>query len=125
LERKTRQRASILETFRDSPGPLSPQEVLESTKPQLPGLGIATVYRNIKAFVDNGTLQVVPVLGHPDRYELAGKKHHHHFFCRVCQRAFEMEGCPGSLDQLAPKGFKVEQHEIYLYGLCKGCKAKS
>jgi Fur family transcriptional regulator, ferric uptake regulator len=125
VERKTRQRESILETFRSSNGPLSPQEVLDLTKSRLPEIGIATIYRNIKSFVENGMLQTVPVPGEPDRYEIAGKKHHHHFFCRTCHKAFEMEGCPGSMSSLAPSGFKVEQHEIYLYGVCKNCLAKS
>lgn len=122
MERRTRQRASILQVFQQSPGPLSPQEVLERTREQVPDLGIATVYRNIKAFVENGELQAVPVPGQPDRYEPAGKQHHHHFFCRTCRRAFEMEGCPGSLSSLAPEGFTVEQHEIYLFGLCRECR---
>jgi len=125
VERKTRQRESILETFRVSPGPLSPQEALDATKTRTPDIGIATIYRNIKAFVESGTLKTVPVPGQPDRYELAGKKHHHHFFCRACHKAFEMEGCPGSLDSLAPEGFLAEHHEIYLYGLCKKCRSKS
>jgi len=112
-----------METFRVSSGPLSPQEVLDATKTLMPDIGIATVYRNIKSFVEAGTLKTVPVPGQSDRYELNGKKHHHHFFCRKCQKAFEMEGCPGTLDSLAPEGFKVEHHEIYLYGLCKNCQA--
>jgi Fur family ferric uptake transcriptional regulator len=124
MERKTRQRSSILEAFQDSSGPMSPQEVLDKAKVNLPELGIATVYRNIKSFVESGSLRTVLLPGQPDRYELAGKKHHHHFFCRTCQRAFEMEGCPGSLDNLAPDGFKTEEHEIYLYGLCKDCAEK-
>lgn len=91
------------------------------THRQMPGLGIATVYRNIKSFVESGMLQVVPVPGEADRYELAGKQHHHHFICVKCDKAYEMEGCPGSLANLAPAGFKVERHEIYLYGRCKDC----
>lgn len=124
MERKTRQRSSILDVFHDSPGPLSPQEILVKAQRKLPSLGIATVYRNIKSFVEQGALRVVLLPGQPDRYEMAGKKHHHHFFCRVCERAFEMSGCPGSLDKLAPPGFKTEEHEIYLYGLCKDCVRK-
>lgn len=125
MERKTRQRSSIIEVFGGSTGPLSPQEIHERARATLPDLGIATVYRNIKAFVESGALRTVPVPGEPDRYELAGKKHHHHFFCRGCQRAFEMEGCPGPLDHLAPEGFKTEEHEIYLYGLCRLCAEKA
>jgi Fur family ferric uptake transcriptional regulator len=125
VERKTRQRESILSSFRDSSGPLSPQEVLDATKSNLPEIGIATVYRNIKSFVESGLLQTVPVPGEPDRYEISGKKHHHHFICRVCHKAYEMEGCPGTLSSLAPQGFKVELHEIYLYGVCKHCHDKT
>lgn len=104
---------------------MSPQEVLDTTKSRIPEIGIATVYRNIKSFVEAGTLKTVPVPGQPDRYEMSGKKHHHHFFCRKCERAFEMEGCPGSFDNLAPDGFQVQDHEIYLYGLCKDCSETS
>lgn len=123
MERKTRQRESILETFRASRGPLSPQEVLELAKQQIPDLGIATVYRNIKSFVESGALLAVPVPGEPDRYEIAGKKHHHHFICRTCHKAYEMEGCPGTLSSMAPEGFVVEEHEIFLYGRCRACAA--
>jgi Fur family ferric uptake transcriptional regulator len=125
MERKTRQRETILETFRTASGPMSPQEVLALAQKNIPDIGIATVYRNIKAFVEHGTLNVVPIPGEPDRYEMAGKKHHHHFFCRKCHKAFEMEGCPGSLKTLAPAGFSVERHEIFLYGCCQRCLSKS
>jgi Fur family ferric uptake transcriptional regulator len=124
MERNTRQREYILETFHAADGPLSPQEVLVQTQKNLPQIGIATVYRNIKAFVDSGTVRIVPIPGEPDRYEVAGKKHHHHFVCRVCKKAFELEGCPGSLSSLAPRGFKVESHEIFLYGVCRKCRWK-
>jgi len=121
IQRNTRQRAKILETFKQSNGPLSPQEVLEKTRQEIPDIGIATIYRNIKSFIEKGDLRTVPVPGQADRYEMSGKNHHHHFFCRQCQRAFEMEGCPGTLDGLAPQGFKTESHEIFLYGLCRDC----
>lgn len=125
MERKTRQREALLETFRISSGPLTPLELLEQTKAMVPDLGIATVYRNIKNFIEAGVLTAVPVPGQPDRYELSGKKHHHHCFCRICHRAFEAEGCPGSMNSLAPQGFKVEGHEIFLYGICKDCQKQS
>jgi len=99
--------------------------VLAWAKRRMPGIGIATIYRNLKAFVESGALRVVPVPGEADRYEIAGKQHHHHFFCRTCKKAFEMTGCPGSLASLAPSGFKVEEHEIYLYGQCRQCLDKN
>jgi Fur family transcriptional regulator, ferric uptake regulator len=87
----------------------------------VPSLGIATVYRNVKALLEDGTLRVVNVPGQPDRYERAGKEHHHHFHCRACDGLFEVEACPGGLAALAPDGFRTERHEIILFGLCSQC----
>jgi Fur family transcriptional regulator, ferric uptake regulator len=32
-----------------------------------------------------------------------------------------MPGCPGDLRRLAPRGFRVEGHEVTLYGRCSDC----
>ncbi|MCA9418695.1 MAG: transcriptional repressor, partial [Candidatus Omnitrophica bacterium] len=55
-------------------------------------------------------------------YEMNGKRHHHHFVCRVCGRVFDIEGCPGQIEAMTPKGFLVEDHEIFLYGRCEECR---
>lgn len=89
----------------------------------LPRLGIATVYRTVKAMLEDGTLRAVELPGAPARYELSGKGHHHHFHCRACDGVFEVEACPGRMSGLLPGGFRLERHEIILYGLCAGCGA--
>jgi len=105
MERRTRQRDAIWLTIERAERPLSPQEILEFAKSEVPGLGIATVYRNIKAFVAEGRLRVVELPGAPDRYEVAGKDHHHHFHCRSCDGVFEVETCSGDFDAVTPMGF--------------------
>jgi Fur family ferric uptake transcriptional regulator len=50
-----------------------------------------------------------------------GHKHHHHFQCRQCHRVFDVHGCPGNFNRLAPKGFTVEDHDLTLYGRCTHC----
>lgn len=120
-ERKTQQRDAIREVLAEADRPLSPQEVLKSAKRRSPGLGIATVYRALKSLSDEGFLVPVDLPGEASRFELAGKKHHHHFHCRDCGRAFDLEGCVPTVQRLAPKGFRVEDHEVVLYGLCAAC----
>lgn len=88
-----------------------------------PRLGIATVYRTVKAWVDEGKLVQVDLPGAAPRYELAGKGHHHHFLCRACDRVFELSGCPDGLSRLTPRGFAVESHDVVLYGVCAACAA--
>jgi Fur family transcriptional regulator, ferric uptake regulator len=123
MERDTQQRRAIRAAFRTAGRPLSPQEVLEAAQTDVPRLGIATVYRNVKALVDEGWLAPVELPGEPPRYEIAGKEHHHHFMCRHCDRVYELDGCSGNLRAGVPRGFRVEGHEVVVYGLCRACAA--
>ncbi len=121
MERNTRQRSAIRDAIAQAERPLLPQEVLEHAQRDAPGLGIATVYRNLKSLVEDGELQAVHLPGENPRYELAGHHHHHHFQCTRCQRVFDVHACPGDLSRLAPRGFTVEDHDLTLYGRCSDC----
>ena len=121
MERQTTQRRAIRAAVEAADRPLSPQEILAAAAEASPGLGLATVYRTIKAGVDAGWLQPVELPGGPVRYEPAGKQHHHHFECRACRRVYEVDGCPDNLDDLVPVGFVLENHDVTLYGLCLTC----
>ena len=120
MPRQTQQRTAIREAFESAERPLSPAEALAVAQRTVPGLGIATIYRNVKALVEENWLSEVQLPGAPSRYEVAGKHHHHHFICRRCDRTFELDGCTGVLPRL-PRGFAVESHEIFLYGSCAEC----
>lgn len=121
MERNTRQRAAILDAISQARRPLLPTEVHQSAQRAIPGLGIATVYRNLKALLAEGQLKVVDLPGENPRFEMAGGQHHHHFQCTRCQRVFDVDACPGDLSGLAPPGFAVEDHDLILYGRCKDC----
>ena len=122
MQRRTRQRAAIREAIEGAGRPLSPQEILDAAQGDIPGLGVATVYRTIRALVDEEWLREVELPGEASRYEVAHLDHHHHFHCNQCDRVFDMDRCPGSLRELAPRGFRVESHEIILYGCCPECR---
>ena len=119
--RHTRQRDAIHSAFAAAGRPLSPQEALELARRTVPQLGIATVYRSIARLLADGTLVSVELPGSPSRYELAGLSHHHHFHCGSCGRVYDLPGCPGNMERLIPSGFKLERHELVLYGNCAGC----
>ncbi len=120
-ERNTKQRAAILRALEASEHPVDPVELLTAAQRDVPRLGIATVYRAIRDLVDEGLLATVELPGASPRYELAGRSHHHHFQCRTCGKVFEVDGCPGDLSGLTPKGFTLEAHEVVLYGVCATC----
>jgi Fur family ferric uptake transcriptional regulator len=119
--RITSQLDAIRGVFERVDRPIGPHELLGLARRDVPQLGIATVYRNVKRLVEEGWLRTVELPGSPDRYERAGKRHHHHFHCRVCDAVFEVESCPGDFRNLSPRGFRVEAHELILYGRCARC----
>jgi len=121
MERATRQRAAIIEALKQAKRPVSPAELLEVARANVPSLGTATVYRTLRAMVEEGAAVAVQLPGEAPRYEMAHLGHHHHFRCRACDRVFEVEGCPGDLKGLAPAGFRVEAHEVVLFGRCASC----
>lgn len=123
MERATRQRAALRDALAAAGRPLLPEELLEAAQAQVPGMGIATVYRNLKLLLADGELRVVQLPGANARYEIAAHEHHHHFQCRSCDKVFDVHACPGDLAALAPKGFTVEDHELTLYGRCSACTA--
>jgi Fur family ferric uptake transcriptional regulator len=123
--RNTRQRAVIREVIEKADRPLSTAEILEGARGGVKGIGIATVYRTVKALTEEGWLVPVELPGESPRYEVAGKDHHHHFQCKLCGRVFELQGCIDNLRRLAPRGFRVTGHELVLYGNCQTCAAEA
>ncbi len=121
VQRDTRQRTAIRAVVTDSSRPLLPLEIQERAQHTVPGLGLATIYRNLKLLVEDGDVRLVELPGEAPRFESAHHGHHHHFQCHACKRVFDVHQCPGDFSALAPRGFKVESHEITLYGLCADC----
>ncbi len=125
MQRNTNQRQAIARVMQEADRPLSPHEVLDRAQEAVPRLGIATVYRTIKSLLEQGWLARVELPGEPPRYEMAGKEHHHHFHCRVCDGVYEVEGCPGNFKNLVPAGFQMERHDVVLYGTCDVCSGNA
>lgn len=123
MERSSRQRDAIRQALERAGRPLLPTEILAAAQAEVPALGIATVYRNLKQLAEAGEVQSVELPGEAPRFEPGGHHHHHHFSCTVCQRVFDVHACPGDMHKLAPPGFVVDRHELTLYGQCSDCSA--
>ena len=123
MERSTRQRTAIRTVIDVAARPLTPQEIHAAVRESVPEIGIATIYRNLKLLLDEAIIEVVNLPGENPRYEMShmADHHHHHFHCMRCDRVFDVEGCPGAMENLAPKGFAIERHELTLYGACADC----
>lgn len=120
-KRNTTQRKLIEEIISSSMAPLSVQDILCEGKKNIKSLNLTTVYRNLKILIDCEWLKVVshPTLG--NLYEMREKRHHHHFHCHMCDRIYQLEGCPLKKSGISPPGFVLEDHEVYLSGICADC----
>ena len=122
VTRQTKQKSALREAFQQADRPLSPEEVLHLAQRNVPGVSIATVYRNIGSLLNEGWLTAVELPGRAARYEVAGKQHHHHFQCNACERVYELSGCTLPAKPKLPKGFQLTGHEFFLYGTCAECR---
>ena len=66
--RDTIQRTAIRKTLINSPRPLNVDEILSAGQVNVPNLGIATVYRNIKTMLEKGEIRAISGTGIPDCY---------------------------------------------------------
>jgi len=117
----TQQKRVLAEILESANRPLTPQEICAIAKEHIPSLGIATVYRAIKQFVEDGSASLVDIPGISPHYESSSRHHHHFFLCSDCCRVFNLIGCLKGVESLAPTGFRVDKHEIVLFGQCDDC----
>jgi Fur family ferric uptake transcriptional regulator len=117
----TKQKLVLGGVFERAKRPLTASEICNEARKEIPSLGIATVYRAIKQSLTEGHIRALEIPGVAPHYESAGRHHHHFFLCKECKRLFELMGCVRGVRGLAPNGFRVQQHEIVLYGACASC----
>ncbi len=127
MQRYTKQRIAIESALRNSGRPLSPAEILQEAKADVPSINLATIYRTIKRLCETGEVVTIKILEEGPRYSLRHEEHHHHhhFRCNECGGVFCMEGCVEGLAKLLPEGFQMTGHDIFLYGLCANCSQPS
>lgn len=103
----------------------SPEAVFERVKPKLPSLSLATVYNNIRAFVEHGLLREVSVHHGSLRLE-SNLEEHHHLVCTRCKAIedlHEEDFEPIRLKKSLPRGFEVHRFSVEVLGLCRRCAA--
>lgn len=125
MVRVTKQRDTIRLVISKAGRPLSTQEIFASAQRKIPALGIATIYRTIKSFAEEGSIIAVELPGQPSRWEITPESHHHHFLCNTCDKLYEINACPKDLQRLLPKGYTLEEHNILLRGQCATCVGKA
>ena len=121
----THQRSVIYRVLVESRDHPSPELVYERGSREIPEISRATVYKNIRTFVDAGLLREVSELHQTNRLD-ANLERHHHLICTRCMRVVDFHD--DRLDdvrasQPEPDGFEVTEYRVEARGLCPACRA--
>ena len=123
--RRSKKRDAILELIRSSKIHPGAWWVYERLKPQIPGLSLGTVYRNIKILLAEGALASVGVINNEERFDgIPGR--HSHAICTNCGKIADLDETISSdlTEALLKKipDFSIDIRNSVFYGLCNGCK---
>ncbi|MBA3913937.1 MAG: transcriptional repressor [Acidobacteriales bacterium] len=123
----THQRQVIYETIMALDGHPSPEMIYERVRRKVPSISLATVYKNIRTFLDSGMLREVS-LHHGSLRVEANDEAHHHLVCTVCKQISDLEAEalePVRLRHRLPGGFQVQRVSVDVLGVCESCAGKS
>ncbi len=134
--RLTGPRRALVKLLADGRKPLSIQEMhaaVNDTSHESDGceeeINLVTVYRFANLLVDLGLARRVEFGQGYYRYEREEPQagpHHHHLVCRQCGKVEDFHGCDIAQTLTArleaESGFKVERHQLELYGTCPSCQ---
>ena len=123
----TIQREVILETLYKSDEHLTPESLHHLIQENFPDLktGIATVYRTLALLEDSQMVTSLSFGAQGKKYELGAKEHHDHMICTSCGTITEFvdEEIENRQDSIAESlGFKISDHSMQIYGICKNCQ---
>lgn len=93
---------------------------------KLPSISKATVYNNLKLFVDNGILNELNIDNSEVHYDIVTEDHAH-FICEKCKKIYDLDfnlnEAFSKTNQL--KDYKIFSKDIIIKGICKDCLEKS
>ena len=122
----TPHRELILDTFIGNEGHRSVEDIYRTVRSMDPRVGYTTVYRTMKLLTECGLAREIDLADGITRYEhLFNHQHHDHMICMECGKSIEFynEDIEALQDAASVQlGFKVQDHKLQIYGLCRNCR---
>jgi len=106
---------------------LSAEDVYKALIEADEDVGLATVYRVLTQFESAGLVMRHHFEGGSSVFELTTIDHHDHIVCQTCGNVEEFFDAviEDQQEKIAKQyGFRITDHSMYLYGICKDCQAK-
>jgi len=122
----THQRRVIYDTVMSMHGHPSPELIYDKVKRKIPSISLATVYKNVRTFLESGMLREVSMHHGSLRVE-PNEQAHHHLVCVRCKQITDLDPehlAPVRIKQ-RPRGFTVTRIAVDVMGVCAACAGKS
>lgn len=125
--RMTRQKQALAALLRGTEEFTSAQELHARLRASGEGVGLTTVYAQLKALAEAGEIDSVRGEGGEALYRRCESgSHHHHLVCRRCGQAVEV-AAPDieawAREIAAAHGYSDPEHVVEVTGLCARCRA--
>ena len=128
MESSTKQykkRNAILEVLRSTTAHPSAEMVHKMLQEEYPDISLATVYRNLALFKNQGLIQSVTTVRGTERFD-ANTEPHVHFICAGCDAVIDLHQIkvPETLSSSVEKtsGCHVESCQLNFTGMCSSCQ---
>jgi Fe2+ or Zn2+ uptake regulation protein len=123
----TFQRQVIYETVMSLPGHPSTEVIFAEVKKRIPAISLATVYKNVRTFLESGVFQEMSFHHGTLRVE-ANCRPHHHLICTRCKSITDLDADelePVRLKRQLPRGFQVQRFAVDVLGICESCSKQA
>ncbi|MCY9666589.1 peroxide-responsive transcriptional repressor PerR [Paenibacillus alginolyticus] len=121
--RMTPQRHAILSFLLDSMTHPTADDIYKSLESKFPNMSVATVYNNLKVFIESGLVRELTYGDSSSRFD-ADMTDHYHAVCELCGKISDFEYPPLSdieTTAAAQTGFRVGGYRLEVYGVCPDC----
>ncbi|MFD1389735.1 peroxide-responsive transcriptional repressor PerR [Alkalibacillus flavidus] len=122
--RITPQRHAVLEYLMHSMEHPTADEIYKALESKFPNMSVATVYNNLRVFLDIGLVRELPYGDSSSRFD-CNMSDHYHIICNSCGKIEDFHyPALDEVEQLAEQvtGFNVTDHRMEVYGTCEDCQ---
>ena len=128
----SRQRSIVLEVVKQNYNHPTAEQVYEEAKKVCPGIGIATVYRNLNQLAEMGEINKIYMGDGNDRFD-GRLEEHYHMRCRNCGELRDLMPSAEKLEELRKMavetfGLKASSkatfNPVVMEGVCDHCRKK-
>lgn len=123
--KNTKAREKILEVLKGKTTPVTAEEIYQECFSS--SINLSTIYRTLARFHEENLVEKEINSEGKSAYLLKKDEHCHILECIKCHKRILLDFCPYhevNKDIYSKTGFKVQEHNITIYGFCLSCQNK-